>query len=191
MQKKRRPLSRSEQMARIRGQDTRPERLLRSALWAAGLRYRLQAPTPGGRADLVFLSSRVAILIDGCFWHGCPLHYVRPRSRTEFWESKLAGNVARDRAQTLGLEAQGWRVLRFWEHEIHENLEGAVCQVKRLLADLSAKPDGDDWRVVRVTVAHETGDRETRFLERLRSPQDRRSETGPRITSKWKTRRPG
>jgi len=191
MPDKRVPLTRSQQMSRIRGQDTRPERLLRRALWAVGLRYRLQAPTPSGRADLVFLSSRVAILVDGCFWHGCPLHYVRPRSRTEFWEAKLAGNVARDRAQTLELEAQGWRVLRFWEHEIHENLEGAVCEVKRLLADPSAKPDGDDWRVVRVTTADETGDRETRFLERLRNPQDRRSETGPRITTKWKTRRPG
>ncbi|HYO69174.1 MAG TPA: very short patch repair endonuclease, partial [Archangium sp.] len=85
-------LTRSEQMSRIRGKDTSPERLLRSALWRAGLRFRLQSRTPYGRPDVVFSKARVAVFIDGCFWHGCPDHYVRPRTRNDFWSSKLLEN---------------------------------------------------------------------------------------------------
>src|SRR5580692_10585444 len=107
-------LSRSEQMARIRSRNTTPERVLRGLLWSAGLRYRLHATTPAGRPDIVFPGTRVAVFVDGCFWHGCPDHYVRPRSSSDFWSRKLLENFKRDGAQTERLEALGWRVCRIW-----------------------------------------------------------------------------
>src|SRR4051812_21964937 len=116
-------LTRSEQMARIRGVNTTPELRLRARLWSTGLRYRLHLRTPAGRPDLVIPGAQVAVYIDGCQWHGCPKHYVRPRSKDEFWAAKLHENVARDLRQTQQLEALGWRVLRFWEHEVWEEPE--------------------------------------------------------------------
>ncbi len=88
-------LTRSQQMSRIRGGNTNPERIVARALWAAGLRYRLRLSRLAGRPDIVFTGARLAVFIDGCFWHGCPEHYVRPRSRSVFWRRKLRENVAR------------------------------------------------------------------------------------------------
>src|SRR5215475_6215393 len=98
-------LTRSEQMARIRGAHTSPEVELRSLLWRSGLRYRLHVKALPGRPDLVLSRSRVAVFVDGCFWHGCPDHYVRPRSRTRFWAEKLSQNVQRDCQQHCQLLA--------------------------------------------------------------------------------------
>lgn len=106
--------------ARTRGRDTKPELLVRRELHRRGYRYRVNlAPVPGLRrtADIVFPRKHLAVFIDGCFWHGCPEHYVEPKTRTEFWSSKIAGNMARDIHTTAQLEAAGWSVLRFWEHE--------------------------------------------------------------------------
>lgn len=128
-------LTRSEQMSRIRGRHTTPERILRSALWADGLRYRLHVRTPVGRPDIVFPRQRLAVFVDGCFWHGCPTHYVRPRTREEFWSAKLRANVGRDRQQTAALEADGWRVLRFWEHEVADDVDALVERVRVALRD--------------------------------------------------------
>jgi DNA mismatch endonuclease (patch repair protein) len=69
------------------------------------------------------------VFVDGCFWHGCPQYYVRPRSASEFWAAKLVANVERDRSQTLRLLGKDWDVLRFWEHEVTNNLEGRVGEV--------------------------------------------------------------
>jgi len=180
-----RPLSRSEQMSRIRAQDTAPEWRLRRALWAAGLRYRVRVRTVVGKPDLVFLGPRVAVFIDGCFWHGCPRHYVRPGSRVEFWAQKLRINVDRDRAQTLELEALGWMVVRVWEHEVYEVLAEVVDRVRR-----AAKGDrGDDvpdWRVVRVEEIDRSRRLERRHLEALREPALTRVEEGRRVTAKWR-----
>ena len=98
-------LSRSEQMSRIPGQDTSLN-ACRSALWRAGLVSACSRRTPYGRPDVVFPKARVAAFIEGCSWHGCPGHYVRPRTRNEFWSSKLLENVERDRRQTLQLESE-------------------------------------------------------------------------------------
>lgn len=125
-------LSRSEQMARIRGRDTRPEQLLRGALWRAGLRYRLHYRLACGRPDLAFPGARVAVFIDGCFWHGCPEHYIRPRARADFWSRKLRQNVERDIRQTRALQEAGWKVERFWEHEIFTRLVAVVERVRQL-----------------------------------------------------------
>lgn len=120
---------RSANMSRIRGTNTRPELILRKALWKEGLRYRLHSKIEGIRPDIVFKSRKLAVFIDGCFWHGCPLHYVRPRSKSEFWANKLRSNTARDRAQTARLIEKGWTVLRFWEHEVEDRLDQVVAAV--------------------------------------------------------------
>ncbi|ATB39391.1 very short patch repair endonuclease [Cystobacter fuscus] len=181
-------LSRSEQMSRIRGKDTSPERILRSALWRAGLRFRLQARTPHGRPDVVFPKARVAVFIDGCFWHGCPEHYVRPRTRNEFWSSKLLENVERDRRQTLQLEAEGWRVCRFWEHQIFETLPEAVDTVREALQQERWIPP-NSWRVVQVDALPGEGDMEQRWLEELRVSLPRHALVARRSTKKWKRTR--
>jgi DNA mismatch endonuclease (patch repair protein) len=180
--------SRSEQMSRIRGKNTSPELLLRRALWSAGLRYRVHYRTPAGRADLALVRSRLAVFIDGCFWHGCPDHYVRPRSRTDFWSAKLAENVARDRRQTLGLEAAGWKVCRLWEHEVFEALDVVVERIHHLAAGTPVGA-GVSWRVVGADPIPDTDKLERWTLQDLRDPSIQRVLERVRTTDKWK--RPG
>ncbi len=158
--------ARSALMSRIRGKDTAPETILRKALWAAGLRYRKHARAPIGRPDVVFKGKRVAVFIDGCFWHGCPDHYVHPRSKRDFWANKLADNVARDRRQTLALEAAGWKVVRAWEHEIFESLDRVVADVRAALDGHA--PARRAWRVVRVEELDRATDLERRHEVDLR-----------------------
>jgi DNA mismatch endonuclease (patch repair protein) len=103
-----------------RAEDTRPEVALRSAVHALGLRFRKHvAPVRGlrCRADLVFARQRVAVFVDGCFWHGCPEHGVSPRTNSSYWQAKLGGNVERDRRNDAALAEAGWTVVRVWEHE--------------------------------------------------------------------------
>lgn len=109
-------------MAGIRGRSTRPEMLVRRFLHRAGLRYRLHDPNLPGRPDMVFPKHRAVVEVRGCFWHqhaGCRFAYT-PKSNTDFWTSKLAENVARDRRNETKLRALGWRVLVVWECEIHK-----------------------------------------------------------------------
>lgn len=112
--------------AKMRGNtraDTKPELRVRSALHRAGLRFRKDYRVDLGlgrgnpRPDIAFTRKRVAIFIDGCFWHDCPQHGRRPVKNASFWEAKLQGNVQRDRRNTSALQDAGWTVLRFWEHE--------------------------------------------------------------------------
>ena len=103
-----------------RGRDTRPERALRSAAHAIGLRYRVGIrPLPQLRrtADLVFPRARVAVFMDGCFWHGCPQHFRAATINHDFWAAKIAGNRTRDSDTDRRLEEAGWKVIRVWEHE--------------------------------------------------------------------------
>lgn len=109
-------------MSRIRRRDTNPELAVRSALHSRGFRFRVDYPirVPGHRPirpDIVFTRPKVAIFIDGCFWHKCPEHGTTPKSSGGYWNAKLAGNVERDRRHNAMLEAQGWSVVRAWEHE--------------------------------------------------------------------------
>lgn len=116
--------ARRRNMQAIRGRDTQPEWLIRRLVHARGLRYRVSAkPLPGLRrtADLVFRPSKVAVFVDGCYWHGCPEHYVRPKTNEEYWSGKVAVNVTRDRDTDARLTQAGWLVLRFWEHEPPED----------------------------------------------------------------------
>jgi len=87
--------------------------------------------------------------VDGCFWHGCPIHYVRPRSRTEFWSAKLLENVTRDCRQTRELEKAGWSIIRIWEHELFTSLATVVTTIKNAIDGQCHKPQ-DDFRVYRV-----------------------------------------
>ena len=115
--------ARRRNMQAIRSRDTTPERLVRSLVHAQGLRYRVAArPLPNLRrtADLVFRPTKVAVFIDGCYWHGCPDHYVAPKTNAGYWSDKVARNVARDRDTNERLRGSGWTVLRFWEHEAAE-----------------------------------------------------------------------
>jgi DNA mismatch endonuclease (patch repair protein) len=104
-----------------RRRDTSPELRLRSRLHALGLRYRVDHPVRPDeglpvRPDICFTRFRVAIFVDGCFWHGCPEHGRLPAGNRGYWEAKLTRNRARDARDTRRLEAAGWRVLRVWEH---------------------------------------------------------------------------
>lgn len=107
-------------MVSQRRRDTGPELALRKALWARGLRYRVDyrlLPGLRRRADVAFIGSRVAVFVDGCFWHRCPDHGTTPRANREWWDHKLDGNVQRDRDTDARLRAAGWLVVRIWEHE--------------------------------------------------------------------------
>jgi len=103
-----------------RRRDTAPELKVRRLLHAAGLRYRVDArpiATIRMRADIVFSRRKIAVFIDGCFWHGCPQHRTSPKSNADYWTPKLARNIERDAEVTKLLRAEGWMVLRYWEHE--------------------------------------------------------------------------
>lgn len=103
-----------------RTRDTHPELAVRRLLHAQGLRYRVdRAPLPSlrRRADIVFGPARVAVYIDGCFWHGCPVHGNQPRANSAYWAPKLAGNRQRDTNTDRHLADAGWTVIRAWEHE--------------------------------------------------------------------------
>jgi DNA mismatch endonuclease (patch repair protein) len=123
-------LSRSAHMARIRGTDTAPEWRLRRILWGRGLRYRLRLRISRTTPDLSFPARRIAVFCDGCFWHGCPVHYTQPRSNQAFWAAKLRENVARDRRQTAALTRDGWHILRFWGHELFGSLEAVADEIE-------------------------------------------------------------
>jgi len=120
---------RSRCMSRIRGRDTGPELRVRSGLWRRALRFRTRTRLPG-RPDVVFPTERVAVFIDGCFWHACRRHGVMPKTNTDFWKQKIADNVRRDRRNTRHLSADGWVVLRFWEHQVRNDLDAVLDRVQ-------------------------------------------------------------
>jgi DNA mismatch endonuclease (patch repair protein) len=124
-------------MSRVRGQDNMLERKLRTALWRHGVRYRLASSLPG-KPDLVFPVQRVALFVDGCFWHRCPLHATYPRTSANFWEAKLNGNVDRDRRVDNALGSEGWTVVRVWEHDIESDLPSVVSTLIRQLQQSAA-----------------------------------------------------
>ena len=105
-----------------RRRDTAPERRLRSILHAHGLRFRVDLPIAAGgsrpvRPDVVFTRARVAVFMDGCYWHGCPKHHQPSKSNVSYWRAKIALNRERDRRNDRLLVGAGWIVLRFWEHD--------------------------------------------------------------------------
>ena len=112
---------RSALMSRIRSRNTRPERVVRLALRHAGIRYRSHRKVARMVADVVLPELHMVILVHGCFWHGCPRHYVAPKSRAGFWRRKLEINRRRDRRVTKALRERGWHVAVVWECHLREN----------------------------------------------------------------------
>ncbi|MBL9129794.1 MAG: very short patch repair endonuclease [Verrucomicrobiaceae bacterium] len=138
---------RSAVMSRIRSHGNKDTELRLAAVFRAqgitGWRRQVRLRLSGGgslqsavRPDFVFRRARVAVFVDGCFWHGCAEHYRRPKSRQKFWDAKIARNMEHDTAVTKALRKAGWRVLRLWEHELAKKRE------KRLLARLRR------WRLI-------------------------------------------
>ena len=119
------------------GRDTKAEIAVRQLVHAQGLRYRVNArPEADLRrtADLLFTRVRVAVFIDGCYWHGCPEHFVMPTTNPDYWSTKIGRNQARDLETTSQLEERGWLVLRFWEHEAPSSVAeriGKLVQARR------------------------------------------------------------
>lgn len=113
-----------------RSRDTGPEVAVRRALHAAGLRYRtsflIATETLKVRADVAFTRRRLALFIDGCYWHGCPVHWRSPAKNADFWTAKIQHNQARDARVTSALEEAGWHVVRAWEHEDPSEVAAAV-----------------------------------------------------------------
>lgn len=108
-----------------RSSNTKPELAIRAILHRHGMRYRVNArpiKTLRRTADVVFTKQRLAVFIDGCFWHGCPVHYVAPKQNVTFWSDKVDRNRARDRETNGLLQQAGWTVLRVWEHEEAEEV---------------------------------------------------------------------
>ncbi len=123
--------TRSFNMSRIRGKDTKPEMIVRRACHALGLRFRLHRKDLPGKPDLVFPKHKTVIFVHGCFWHSHDCRYGRvvPKTNAEFWREKRAATVERDRRKTAQLEAAGWRVLEYWECETKkpEELIDRIC----------------------------------------------------------------
>jgi DNA mismatch endonuclease (patch repair protein) len=114
-----------------RSRDTKPELSVRRILHADGFRYRVAArpiPTLRRTADILFTRAKVAVFIDGCFWHGCPEHYVEPKSHVDYWRPKIERNVSRDLETTAQLEQAGWIVLRYWSHELSSTVAESVAE---------------------------------------------------------------
>jgi DNA mismatch endonuclease, patch repair protein len=113
-----------------RRRDTEPEMAIRRLLHAKGLRYRVDAVLPGmrRRADLAFSSARIAVFVDGCFWHGCPEHGTQSKSNAAWWAQKIETNAARDRDTDRRLAEEGWTVIRVWEHEPPETAAARVAE---------------------------------------------------------------
>ena len=116
---------RSAIMSRIKGKDTKPEKKLRIALWRRGFRYRLHAKSLPGSPDLVFPKQRLAVFIDGEFWHGFNWEERKAKLKTnrDYWIPKIERNMARDEKNNLALERAGWTVIRFWSKEVEKDLE--------------------------------------------------------------------
>ncbi len=125
----------SATMSRIRARDTAPEVALRKALRALGWTgYRLHYKKAPARPDIAFVGRRVAVLVHGCFWHGCPhCKPGRPNSHRDFWNAKLDANKARDERKLKALRSQGWRVLTIWECQIKQNAARQAQRVARSL----------------------------------------------------------
>lgn len=134
------PLPNKESTSRVmsanRAKDTQPELILRRALWKEGIKgYRLNWKKAPGRPDIAFPARKIAIFVNGCFWHRCPsCQPSLPKSHRGFWKQKFTNNVCRDKEKVLQLRRAGWKVLTLWECQIEKNPQRSVGRVKDLLS---------------------------------------------------------
>jgi len=121
---------RSKTMAKIKGSNSKPELILRQALWKENIRFRIHRKDLPGRPDLVIEKYQLAIFIDGDFWHGYNWQQRKPKTNQQFWIPKIERNIQRDKFVNQALQSLGYVVMRFWEHEIKQNLKASVNQIK-------------------------------------------------------------
>lgn len=129
----------SRQMKRMPRRDTGPELALRRELHRRGLRFRTDYREIAGRPDLAFTRARLAVFVDGCFWHRCPQHGTQPKNNAPWWTAKLEANVSRDRRQDRELMDRGWTVVRVWEHE---DVGEACDRIEAMWRSLLGEPSG-------------------------------------------------
>jgi len=123
-----------KRMQAAKPRDTAPEKALRSTLHKKGIRYRIDVKPVkdlNRRADVVFRSAKVAVFVDGCFWHGCPIHGTQSKANAGFWRNKIKQNQKRDVDTTKRLEEAGWKVIRVWEHEDPEKVSEKIHNIIR------------------------------------------------------------
>ncbi len=122
-------------MSKIRSTETGIEDKFRKGLWKRGLRYRKNVKNMIGKPDIYFSRKKVVVFLDSCFWHGCKLHFRMPKSNIEYWEEKIKRNKKRDAKVTKYYKDNGFAILRFWEHEIKEDLDKAINKVESIIID--------------------------------------------------------
>ena len=127
----------SRTMRRVRRKDTKPELVLRRELHRRGLRFRVDFAGVPGRPDIALTKAKIAVFVDGCFWHGCPIHATYPKNNEEWWGRKLRRNRERDREVNRRLGEHGWIVLRYWTHDDVDEIADEVEDVWR---DVSGLP---------------------------------------------------
>ena len=139
-------------MASVRAKDTKPELAVRRRLWAQGYRYRTHYNGLTGKPDLVFVGPRIAVFIDGDFWHGNAWRLRGLRSledlfptNTDWWVAKIRRNMERDQEVTTALERHGWTVLRFWESDVERDPDGVVNQIRGSIDDRVKNPRSADF----------------------------------------------
>ncbi len=132
---------RRKTMSQIRSKNTKPERRFRKVLWAAGVRYRLQGKKLPGRPDIYIRKYKLAIFIDGEFWHGYEWekHKERIHTRKEFWVSKIESNMQRDKQANQQLRSMGYEVMRFWSHDVDKNQGACLRQVLNYIDNYTYK----------------------------------------------------
>lgn len=127
------------QMQRMPDRNTKPEVRLRKELFRRGLRFRVNVKGLPGSPDIVFTRARIAVFVDGCYWHGCPVHKRAPVNNRDWWVAKIGRNQNRDMRNRHDLESQGWWVLRYWEHD---DVDDAADEVEWLWKELRGRPAG-------------------------------------------------
>ncbi|SHK69095.1 very short patch repair endonuclease [Epilithonimonas mollis] len=126
---------RSKLMSKIKGKDTQPEILLRKALWLSGMRYRINVSKLPGKPDIVMRKHKLAIFVDGGFWHGYNWEEkkLRIKSNADYWIKKIERNMQRDIENTIALQEMGYTVLRFWDNQIRNDLQGCISQIRSFM----------------------------------------------------------
>lgn len=122
---------RSRVMSKIRSKDSLPEKTLRRALLSAGVRYRKYYGRE--KIDIAIPREKIAIFVDGCFWHFCPLHGHAPKSNMEYWGKKLTKNQELATSKDIRLKQGGWEIVHFWEHEIYESPENCAFKISEII----------------------------------------------------------
>jgi len=119
-------------MSRIRSKDTKIENLLAKEMRKAKIKFK-RYPKIYGSPDFLVKNSNMVVFVDGCFWHKCPIHYREPKSKKEFWIPKIKENVERDKEVNKKLRKEGYRIIRFWEHEVNKNIKSVVSKVNSMV----------------------------------------------------------